>query len=99
MGDEWGQLRKGNSTWSTGIIIIYTERCQCLLSGLPGGFHFLGGIGYIWSGGTLLKIIICRKSGNLLGNIFFFWGGAGSSHFFFFWGGGELPPKQASRKP
>ena len=42
----------------------------------------------------LLKIIICIKSGNLLGNIFF----GGGSSYFFYGGGGDSYPKQASRK-
>ena len=41
----------------------------------------------------LLKIIICIKSGNLLGNIFFFFLGGGGVAIFFMGGGGRLLPK------
>ena len=60
-------------------------------SGLPEGFRFFLGGG---AGIFLLKIIICIKSGTLLGNILV-GGGGGVANF----GRGDSSPKQASRKP
>ena len=70
------------------------------MPGLPGGFRlFLGGgrelgtLIAIW-GSTLLKIIICIKSGTLLGSNYIL---GGSSQFF--WGGDSPPLKTKKDRP